>query len=232
MFGRNPVRKIDLSNGNFLKLQGKPWLTIQGEGPYAGMPATFIRLWGCHLQCYFCDTDFESDAREWSLEALILACRPDVSLVVLTGGEPMRQNIAPLCEKLMRLGHLVQIETAGSFWFQPHENFLMPEIVVSPKTPTVHAQIAEHAMAWKYIISVNQNLDPIDELPVMDTQKGLHLRKLARPREGIPSAHIYVQPMDEHDPITNAKNVALCVEIAQTKGYTVSLQQHKILGVA
>ncbi len=39
------------------------FMTIQGEGPYAGRPAYFIRLGGCNYGpkthfCQFCDTDF------------------------------------------------------------------------------------------------------------------------------------------------------------------------------
>ena len=32
--------------------------TIQGEGPFVGQPAIFIRLAGCNLQCPACDTDY------------------------------------------------------------------------------------------------------------------------------------------------------------------------------
>ena len=39
------------------------FFTIQGEGPFAGKPALFIRLTKCNLNCSFCDTFF--DDGEW-----------------------------------------------------------------------------------------------------------------------------------------------------------------------
>ena len=93
--------------------------TIQGEGPFAGSPAVFIRLTGCNLQCQFCDTEYTS-VREaiTPVEALnrVKAAHGDSprGLVVLTGGEPFRQNISPLCAALLHAGYHVQIETNGT----------------------------------------------------------------------------------------------------------------------
>jgi 7-carboxy-7-deazaguanine synthase len=232
MFGKNPTRKRDHGDGHSLALQGSPWKTLQGEGPYAGLPATFIRLWGCHLQCYFCDTDFESDEIRWSIDRLREACA-GVELVVLTGGEPMRQNIAELCRVLYSAKHKVQVETAGSFWI-PSEWFTkMPDFVVSPKTPQINYHIAQSAIAWKYIVSAGSLLDPADGLPITNTQvKGSEIvHKLARPPNKVPPSHVWVQPMDEYDPGLNKANQERCVALAYEYGYRVSLQQHKILGV-
>ena len=228
MFGRNPIRKYDAQGDGMLILQGVPWRTIQGEGPYAGLPATFVRLWGCHLHCTFCDTDFESDPQLTTIDVIQRACG-GCELVVLTGGEPLRQNIAALCNRLGLAGHRVQIETAGSFP-PPLQAAWWVDIVVSPKTPTVNTVIRDRAIAWKYIVSCFQQQDT-DGLPITNTQGDGVPKPLAKPPTGIQPSRVYLQPMDECDADKNADNLRLCIKLAQMHGYRVSLQQHKIMGV-
>jgi organic radical activating enzyme len=229
--GANPLRSRDRTDGHLLQVQGDPFLTIQGEGPYAGLPATFIRLWGCHLACSFCDTDFESDQKTFDCYSLARLCR-EADLVVLTGGEPMRQNIAPLVRVLSGNGKTIQVETAGNFWWDDLLNIGDLKIVVSPKTPAVNATIKAVALAWKYIISMEQMVDPNDGLPITNTQgRDDHPRPLAKPPKDAPRENIYLQPMDEGDEGKNAANLARCIRIAKNHGYRVSLQQHKIMGV-
>jgi organic radical activating enzyme len=74
MFGKNATLKRELSDGQLLYVQ-EVFRTIQGEGPHAGLPATFVRLWGCHLKCYFCDTDFESNKQAMLLAELLAQCK-------------------------------------------------------------------------------------------------------------------------------------------------------------
>ena len=59
MHGTNPIRPPVTGDGAMLEVQ-HIFPTLQGEGPYAGVPAVFIRLGGCNLACTFCDTEFES----------------------------------------------------------------------------------------------------------------------------------------------------------------------------
>jgi len=231
MFGNNPVRKQQLRDDGALYVS-EVFVTIQGEGPHAGTPAIFIRLSGCNLQCSFCDTDFESVRELYELEELVGLVKSAhttahwVNLVVITGGEPFTQNIIPLVNALTKdLGFTVQIETAGTVSI-PNFPWNDVDVVTSPKTGKLNRDILNNVHHYKYIISASSTmLDKHDRLPLLDTG-----RKIARPEPS--TAHtIWIQPMDEQDAALNRQNMNLCIDIAIQRGYRISLQTHKILGV-
>src|SRR3981189_2742577 len=99
--------------------------SIQGEGTRAGLPCIFVRLTGCNLRCTWCDTAYafhggqKVSVDEVMERVVSLNRRPDgnaggVSLVELTGGEPLLQEeIYPLAEKLLAAKYTVMIETSG-----------------------------------------------------------------------------------------------------------------------
>src|SRR5258706_14319484 len=71
------------------------FLSLQGEGPSAGMPAHFVRLQGCDVGCAWCDTRYSWDAaqgREIAADALWDEARAlgEAPLLVITGGEPVQ----------------------------------------------------------------------------------------------------------------------------------------------
>lgn len=239
MYGNNPteefLRKHDGMQLDVVEL----FRTVQGEGPYVGTPATFVRLAGCHLKCYFCDTDFTSVRAKLSLESVfqeIIAF--GIKFVVLTGGEPMRQNIVPLCEALAEHNIRVQIETAGSFWPDAEYGRRLAQlvlvdhvtIVVSPKTSFVHDTIINTAMAWKYIITHDGSMLD-DGLPLTSTQDVTRRTRLARPPEDFPRESIFLQPCDHHEDQLNHKARERAVKLCQKFGYRLSLQTHKIIGL-
>ena len=224
MFGKNHILKQNLNNGDSLWVQ-EMFYTIQGEGLYAGWPAIFIRMAGCNLRCYFCDTDFESSNTHLSVKEIlanIKAMKARTSLVVITGGEPFRQDIVPLTKELSLLGYKIQIETAGTLWLPglPTEC----EIICSPKTGKINPEMSR-AAGWKYIIQAGQcSLN--DGLPVYSTQQEGKEKSLARP---LNSAPVYVQPCDVQDEAKNKENTKATATIAMQYGYRISLQTHKIL---
>ena len=64
MHGTNPVYKPSTISSRTCQFT-ETFPTVQGEGPFAGYPAFFIRLSHCNLRCYFCDTDFSEQHEMW-----------------------------------------------------------------------------------------------------------------------------------------------------------------------
>lgn len=209
------------------------FLSIQGEGPFAGRTAWFIRLSDCPLACTWCDTDFDGGDRS-SCADLVFAAQLALQakhegLVVITGGEPMAQPIGELCVELLRAGLEVQVETSGCVWtpLPTHPKF---SLVVSPKT-TVHAEVRARAVAWKYVIRWDEEMTDFGA-PITDTQGNGTKKALPFPNEG-DSVPVYYQPCEEGpgEEGNSGLNVTRCVNMAQLFGYRVSLQQHKIMGL-
>jgi len=104
--------------------------SIQGEGTDIGLLTTFIRLSGCNLRCTFCDTKYAlTEGTELSVEEILSSVRQ--WNVCITGGEPLIQDIKPLCTELARKRHRVTVETNGTI--RPPDNLLVGHWIVSPK---------------------------------------------------------------------------------------------------
>lgn len=118
------------------------FFTLQGEGPYAGMPALFIRLAKCNLDCSFCDTFFDDgewmtfeqiedkiqetiknhwkdkgqEVPDWAIDrSRIRDPYPYPNIVlVMTGGEPLLQeNISDFMQYQQSWFKAVQVESNG-----------------------------------------------------------------------------------------------------------------------
>lgn len=218
--------------------------TIQGEGPLAGEPCVFIRLEGCNLKCFFCDTDFE-DGEIWRVGHIVRKVadmRPEAPLgvkplVVITGGEPLAQPIGTLVTSLLGNKYRVQIETAGTLWTELPEHPDL-DIICSPKTPKVHPTLHQRATGWKYLVRA---LDPVDKdgLPMMKTQGKTAAGDwdpiegdpppLAKPKPHVP---VFLQPVEEdNDPRESDRNLAKATRLCLKHGFRLSIQQHKIIGL-
>ncbi len=225
-----PIEKLCVSDGMSLDVQSI-FYTIQGEGPYTGHPAVFVRLAGCNLQCPGCDTDYTSDRKAMKpieIASRILDLFPTGrGLVVITGGEPFRQNITPLCRQLIySLMCSVQVETNGTLP-PSHELPEAVKIVCSPKAGKVNAELAKRAAAYKYVLSGTSVAS--DGLP------GLVLGHSASPHVARPPSSyrgiIYLQPMDAQDEEQNLQNQKVAVASCMEHGYVMQLQTHKILNL-
>ncbi|MDY5968755.1 MAG: 7-carboxy-7-deazaguanine synthase QueE [Bacteroidales bacterium] len=92
--------------------------SLQGEGYHTGEAAYFIRVGGCDVGCYFCDSKAAWDASAQKPTPLDDLVRRAVSMpsktVILTGGEPMLYNLDELCRQLKKQGIFTYLETSGS----------------------------------------------------------------------------------------------------------------------
>lgn len=208
--------------------------TIQGEGPLAGTPAVFVRLSGCNLCCALCDTDYTSTRIKMSPDVLLDYVRKEassdregVNLIVLTGGEPFRQNLYPFVLQALANHWRVQIETNGTIYQEILCGCLPPSIVCSPKTPKIHPDLVRRADAYKYVMSAGK-VDLDDGLPTDVLDSGY---RPARFPSFFPRQLVFLQPCDEQDPIKNKANLEACIASCMKYGYRLSIQMHKIIGL-
>lgn len=209
------------------------WHTLQGEGPYCGRPAIFIRVFGCNLQCPTCDTDYTSICRSLTPKQIVaeaLSCsgpwrKPE--LAVITGGEPFRQNLVPLLTELGKHFQEVQIETNGTLPIR--KSLTCREIIVcSPKGKKVHPDFdIELDVLWKYVLKAGE-IDWNDGLP---TKAMGYNHPPARPPAKVKPHEVFIQPLDESDETLNKNNNHICKEVSLQFGYRMNLQLHKYLGL-
>jgi 7-carboxy-7-deazaguanine synthase len=219
--------------------------SIQGEGLRQGEPTVFIRLAGCNLRCSFCDTKRAwTGGRVKSIEriaaeaARLRKSRP-AEWIVLTGGEPLLQDVGPLVRLLKDAGHSsvdfshgrvrrnltaaknavprppkIQIETNGIIY----RRLPCDWYTISPKPPdyAFHPEYRARAREVKLVAS-----------------KELTYAVVARIRDAFPpSVPLLLQP-ESNTAASRAKALRLLRRAAK-EGRTnirLSLQMHKILRV-
>ena len=139
--------------------------SFQGEGPYIGTPATFLRLYGCNLNCPWCDTDistYEMLSVDDVAEILMTQMEfNNINLLVITGGEPTLQmeEIKRLIKELPE-NIKIQLETNGSIFEY------LPEIeyVISPKEDK--EKVFENYYKYdnvffKFVITCEEDIDEV-----------------------------------------------------------------------
>lgn len=213
--------------------------SIQGEGLWAGVPMTFIRLAGCNVgkpytheaqrslalmpyqeRCtdwsgnsFPCDTNYRK-AGNYTVDALM--AREDVSSarrVCITGGEPFLHDLMPLVDALVAAKKYVHIETSGTLHI-PAAIARRSWIVMSPKAGYISESLT---IADEVKVLVGTDFDEDKFVEAFG-----HL---------FDSNRLLISPVsDEHS--LRKDTMARCMELCQKyKGIRLTLQLHKILCV-
>jgi 7-carboxy-7-deazaguanine synthase len=97
------------------------FFSLNGEGLCIGVPTIFVRLSGCNLRCDWCDTEYAWEKRSImtvkEIADAVEACDNGYcSWVLITGGEPLLQDIAVLVDTLHTAGYRIGVETNGTLY--------------------------------------------------------------------------------------------------------------------
>jgi len=124
------------------------FFSIQGEGIYIGLPTIFVRLYGCNLDCSWCDTGYakgkvsegevvDGGWYEMNVDEVMwkVGSFPG-KRVCVTGGEPLVQEEAyELISQLIEKKYEISVETNGSFSIEQLASLPL-SVAMDMKTPS------------------------------------------------------------------------------------------------
>lgn len=210
--------------------------TIQGEATHTGRPSVFVRLQGCAVGCPWCDTKhtWQVDPRAQVAVSTMLAKGHDDATfalidppelmkvvaqfnarhLVITGGEPLVHDLLPLTRLALDGGWSVQIETSGTQPVTPRVAAgtwvtLSPKFAMPGGYPVLREAIGR---ADEIKLPVGK-VDDIDKAEVQIAARG----------KGV---EVWLQPLS-----ASPKATELCMREAIARGYRLSLQTHRFIGV-
>jgi 7-carboxy-7-deazaguanine synthase len=183
--------------------------SIQGEGSHVGIPATFIRLQGCNVGCVWCDTKESWNNNDgYELSVSEISKQIQTHHVCITGGEPCLQNLYELTDKIRN--RYVSLETSGTAELTGNFNWitLSPKLNFKLPIPSVISKANE----IKFPVGSSDDLAKIKEFIDNNELKS--------------SCLILLQPIS-----LSSKATHLCVDECIKKGWRLSPQIHKFIGI-
>lgn len=197
--------------------------SIEGEGKRVGLPCTFIRLFGCNLNCTYCDSRYACDEPTYRVmsqdEILDEVAKIGCGSITVTGGEPLiHPGIESLLQALVKKGYYVNVETNGS---QP-----IPKIFAYNLFYTVDYKTYSSEMSHKMLPETFRSLQPVDVLKFVvgneeDLNQALEITELYDC-----AAQVYVSPI--FGQIEPAKIVEF-IKSHKLWGWHTQLQLHKYI---
>lgn len=186
--------------------------SFQGEGAWMGASAFFIRLGGCDVHCWFCDTKESWDANKHPHQSIeMLSAEASIAnpaITVITGGEPLMHDLDPLTAALHAQKIRVHLETSGAHPFSGKFDW----VTLSPKKfKPPHSSAYEH----------------VDELKVVVTDKSDLIWAELQSDRLPPDTLRYLQP-EWNSPASQA---LIFDYVKQHPKWRFGLQTHKFMGV-
>lgn len=204
---------------SFLNVNDIFW-SFQGEGGRMGEPSIFVRLQGCSLHCPFCDTKESWPSKNQTpIETILrrvenLALDYPGSQVVITGGEPLEQDISLLVMGLKERHFFVSIETNGKR-YQP---VAIDWWTVSPKEAAafeLNPELTPHINELKLVVTPGLTVDIIESL-----------------HERVANVSIYLQPQAfDEQRFENTYNLLRRSLQAGVANVRCGIQMHKVYKV-
>lgn len=227
--------------------------TIQGEGPCTGRHALFVRVFGCNLECTWCDTDYTwavtkakaektLSGKQWDkaeqahemqpndiLDALekLWPWRQHPTNIVFSGGEPLMQQEG-LYNVMMALDQAdcpIHIETAGTLMPTRTTNVLVSQFVVSPKLEN-----SKNRASKRYkpdVLTWFNNHHAHFKFVVADLDDFFEIDTIVH-NIGIPANHVWIMPEGVSAPRQLAFGRHLWTKTLE-HGYNMSLRSHILL---
>jgi 7-carboxy-7-deazaguanine synthase len=210
---------------------------VQGEGSQTGVAMILLRLHGCAVGCPWCDTketwEFLPQMAQPDLASALgsneryvylspseivhylQANLPGPRWVLLTGGEPAQYELRPLVAELQSAGYKVAIETSGTEL--GHVNAGLDWVCVSPKMNMPGGKEVLPAALLvadeiKQVVGKQADIEQLDALLA-----GLPLKL---------DVQLCLQPVSQSQKATD-----LCTAVVIARGWRLSIQTHKYIGV-
>jgi organic radical activating enzyme len=188
-----------------------------------GVPSVFLRFAGCSVQCPYCDTKntWNSDAcASLSLEEILSGIEKyktkyPQSQVVITGGEPLEQDLLEITKALKKKNNFLSIETNGLHF----QDLPFDWWTVSPKDVTdyfIHRDLLKKTNEIKLVVN-----------------KNLTMEVIKRTRSMAPvSVPIFLQPeADDKDRYISTFSLFRQCQEEKLENIRVGIQLHKIYNV-
>ena len=198
--------------------------SIEGEGIRTGYPVTFIRLFGCNIECPYCDTKYAckgNDFVKMSVSEIVDKVKElGFKRVTITGGEPLiHRDIDSLLFTLRFLGYEVNIETNGTVYvgqYVEYDSFILTvdyksiSSGMNNKMDLSNLSVLQKKDVLKFVVGTVEDLE--DMKRVLDEYK--------------PLCHIFVSPVfGQIEPV----EIVNFIKDNKLDNCRVQVQLHKII---